>query len=170
MHHSLRRTTWLLRTRKSDVGCSIDARRAHDALHVIGIAPEQEPIGTGRPHLPRYVPFLRILEQVRKPVAGVVLILHIDVRGVKRQPHLLHPQLGIHRDAGPLSDRVVVDPLVYAFRPQIGWFADLSDNAEDLVQKVGISSVGMPASPCMRKWILSISGKTSKSLARAALV
>jgi len=68
-------------------------------------------------------------------VAAIMLIRWIDVRGVKGQPHLLHPVLGCHPKIEALRQPVIDDRIGQFLgadvHPQVG--THLSDRAEHLV-------------------------------------
>ena len=72
----------------------VEAGAFGEAARVVRIAPQQHARGAAVPEAPVHLVALRVAEHVRVGVAAVELVLLVDVRGMKRQAHLLHPILG----------------------------------------------------------------------------
>ena len=89
----------------------VEVRAFRKATRVIRVAPQQHTRRAAVPQPPVHLVALRVAEQVGVAVPAVELVLRVDVRGMERQAHLLHPVLGgdpkLHaRIQGTLDDRI----------------------------------------------------------------
>ena len=139
---------------------------------ILRIAPQQHPRRAAVPQPPVHLVALRIAQQVRIAVAAVELVLPVDVRGMERQAHLLHPVLGRDPQVARPAPGRLRSPNQAA--PWPGHRSARAAPAAFIIwktfrQNASCSPFFRPDSSCMRNWMASTAGTRRTNLRQRRL-